>query len=184
MHYRLWIILIVMMSSCAFAQSSLRVGDVVDIRISGVPPEEVGQFSGSYTIDSEGLINIPFLGMTKAAGLQANALQQVIEGRLKSEKIYTRPTITITTGQARFVNVGGSVRSPGRVTYTADLTLTTAINAVGGFTEFADRKRVRLIREGKAITYNTLDIKKNPKLDPAVKPGDQIDVPQAGLWPF
>jgi len=183
MFYR-FLIFLILMSGCAFAQSSLRVGDAVEIRLSGVPPEEVGQFSGSYTIDAEGLINIPFLGMTKAAGLQPNALQQLIETRLKTEKIFTRPTITITTGQVRFVNVGGSVRGPGRVTYTADLTLMTAINAVGGFNDFADRKRVRLIRDGKATVFNTLDIKKDPTLDPAVKPGDQIDVPQAGLWPF
>ena len=48
--------------------------------------------------------------------------------------------------QARFVNVGGAVRSPSRMAFTEDMTLLTAINAAGGFNDFADQKRVRFLR--------------------------------------
>ena len=43
--------------------------------------------------------------------------------------------------QARFVNVGGAVRAPARVPFTEDMTLLAAINAAGGFNDFADQKR-------------------------------------------
>jgi protein involved in polysaccharide export with SLBB domain len=36
------------------------------------------------------------------------------------------------------VNVGGSVRTPSGVPFTEDMTLLTAINAAGGFNDFAD----------------------------------------------
>ena len=43
------------------------------------------------------------------------------------------------------MNVGGAVRSR-RVPFTEDMTLLTAINAAGGFNDFADQKRVRVLR--------------------------------------
>ncbi len=181
------VVLAVGFSPAALAQSGvkLRVGDVIDVRISGVPAEEVAQFNAVYTVDNEGMINVPYLGLVKAQGLDAGALQTSLQNRLVSERIYTHPTIMVNIPQAvRLVNVGGNVRAPQRIAYTPDMTLMTAINAVGGFNEFANRKRVRLVREGKTATYNTDEIKKDPRLDPPVKPGDQIDVPAAGLLPF
>src|SRR5580700_1957960 len=44
----------------------LRNGDVVEIRIAIVPPEDVGQISGIYTLDESGMINLPLIGLIKA----------------------------------------------------------------------------------------------------------------------
>ncbi len=184
---RLLIAFLMLFGGAAWAQNTaaLRVGDMVQLRISGVPAEEIGQFSNTYTIDGNGTVNLPYIGHIQAAGLQPSELQARIEAKLRSEQIYTHPTITIATEvSARFVNVGGNVRSPGRVVHTADLSLMTAINAAGGLNEFADQRKVRLIRNDKVTIYDMRALKKDPSLDPRVLPGDQIDVPAAGLWPF
>lgn len=166
----------------ASAQAVLRPGDSVEIRLAGVPTEEIAQFSAPYTIDEGGMLNLPYIGLVKAAGLPANKAQSAIEEKLKSEKIYTHPTVTIAIqGTTRFVNIGGSVRGPGRIAYTPDLTLMSAINAAGGFNDFADRKRVRLVRDGKVEVIDTRALSKDPSKDPRVLPGDQIEVPQS-LW--
>lgn len=163
----------------ASAQSVLRTGDTVEIRLAGVPSEEMSQFSAPYTVDSKGMLNIPYIGLMKAVGLQASQIQRNIEEKLKADKIYTHPTVTVSTQNfSRFVNIGGpGVRSPQRVPYTADLTVMSAISAAGGFSDFADRKRVRLIRDGKATTMDIRKFLEQPTLDPAVQPGDQIEVP-------
>ncbi|HWL50802.1 MAG TPA: polysaccharide biosynthesis/export family protein [Chthoniobacteraceae bacterium] len=183
-----WVLaFLLLFGGSAWAQNTplLRVGDTVQIRISGVPAEEIGQFNNSYLIDGNGTVNIPFIGHVQAAGLQPGQLQASIESKLKSDRIYTHPTIIITSeGSARFVTVGGNVRSPGRVVHTADLTLISAISAAGGFNEFADQKRVRLVRGGKTTIFDVRDLKRDPSQDPRVLPGDQIDVPAAGIWPF
>jgi len=169
----------------AQSTATLRVGDTVQIRISGVPAEEIGQFNNSYLIDGNGMVNIPYIGNVQAAGLQSGQLQATIEAKLKSGQIYTHPTIIVTSeGSARFVTVGGNVRSPGRVVHTSDLTLLSAISAAGGFNEFADERKIRLVRGGKTTVYDVRDLKKDPTRDPRVVPGDQIDVPAAGIWPF
>ncbi len=161
--------------------ATIRPGDMIEIRIAGVPPEEVGQFNQAYTVDESGMVNLPFIGQLKVDGQLGNQVQRTIEGRLKAGKIYTHPTITVTAINAnRFVNVGGpGMRGGQRIVYTADLTLMTAINAAGGFNDFADRKNISLIREGKVYRYDARELLKNPTKDPAVQPGDQISVPMS-----
>ncbi|MEO6053221.1 MAG: SLBB domain-containing protein, partial [Chthoniobacterales bacterium] len=79
------------------------------------------------------------------------------------------------------VSVGGAVKKPGFVTDTRDMTVRGAIFAAGGFTEFADSSKVRLIRDGKASTIDLKKLQKQsaytPHDDPPLQPGDIIDVP-------
>lgn len=168
-------------ASHAFAQATLRAGDTIELRLSGVPADEIQQFNAPYTIDDSGMINLPYIGSIKAAGLLANQLQAAVETKLKSEGIYTRPTVTVQTqaGQ-RFVSVGGSVRGPGRIAYTPDLTLMSAINAAGGLNDFA-KQAAFLTRAGKRTQFDLKKLRKDPSLDPRALPGDQIEVPQS-LW--
>lgn len=179
------ILLIVLFSVLAFAgtalaQGNLRPGDTIEIRISGVPSEDVQQWSAPYTIDPSGFLNLPYISQVKAGGLQPNQVQTLIESKLKEEKIYTQPTISVLIqAQSRFVNVGGSVRAPGRIPYTPDLTLMSAINAAGGFNDFADQKKIRFVHDGKMTVIDARKIRKDPKLDLPIYPGDQIEVPQS-----
>ena len=176
------VLLVLGAARTAMAQAGLRAGDSIEIRLAGVPVDEIQQFSAPYTIDETGMVNLPYIGQIKAGGMSATQAQVVIENKLKAEKIFTHPTVTIGVQQSsRFVNIGGAVRNPGRVVYTADLTLMSAINAAGGFNDFADRKRVRMVRESKAEVIDTRKLMKDPSLDRKVQPGDQIEVPQS-LW--
>jgi protein involved in polysaccharide export with SLBB domain len=162
--------------------AALRPGDKVDIRLGGVPSEEIMAVTAIYTIDAEGFINLPHIGKVRAAGLQQHELQATIENRYKSDGIYTRPTITINqqTGD-RFVNVDGEVRSRQRVPFTPDMTLMSAINAAGGTSEFADQKRVQLSRGGESQIIDIRRVRRDPNLDIKVQPGDHIFVPRS-FW--
>lgn len=167
----------------SFAQDAvLRAGDQVEIRLGGVPPEEISQVSAMYTVDGSGFVNLPHIGKVKAAGVTQGDLQNSIEGAYRTQQIYTNPSITINVAnQARFVNVGGDVKAPQRVPYTADMTLQSAVMACGGFTEYANQKQVQLMQDGKQTIHNFNDIRKNPSKDVPLKPGDNIWVPQS-FW--
>ena len=170
-------------SAAVVAQdATLREGDQVEIRLGGVPIEDIQQVSGSYQVDGQGYINLPNIGKIRASGQTQSGLQQAIENAYRSQQIYTHPTITVgVAATARFVNVGGAVKTPRRVEFTADLTVLGAINAAGGFTEYADQSKVRLMRAGSATLVNIREVRKDPSLDPVLRPGDQIEVPQ-GFW--
>jgi protein involved in polysaccharide export with SLBB domain len=167
----------------AFGQDAvLRAGDQIEIRLGGVPPEEVSQVTGVYTVDGDGFVNLPHIGKIRAAGATQSQLQSAIETTYKSKEIYTNPSITLAVpNTARFVEVSGSVRSPMRVPYTADLTLVGAITAAGGFNEYADQSKVRFTSDGKVMIVNVKEVRKDPSKDKHLKPGDKIDVPQS-FW--
>jgi protein involved in polysaccharide export with SLBB domain len=167
-------------ASGAHAQATLRIGDPVELKISGVPAEDQAQVNNTYSVDATGSINLPYIGKIHAEGMTPALLSRSIEESFKTNKVYSNPNVTILMQPgARFVNVGGSVRSPSRVQFTEDMTLLTAINAAGGFNDFADQRHVRLLRGNDATVYDVRRFRKDPSQDVRLRPGDKIEVPQS-----
>jgi polysaccharide biosynthesis/export protein VpsN len=166
-------------ASVAFGQAILRIGDPIDLKIGGVPQDEQIQVNNTYVIDSDGAVSLPYINKVKAAGLAPSQLAREIENAYRANKIYTNPNVTIIMqAMARFVNIGGAVRQPSRVPFTEDMTLLTAISAAGGFNDFADQKRVRLLRGKEVKVLDVRQFRKNPSKDLALQPGDRVEVPQ------
>ncbi|HEY0791670.1 MAG TPA: polysaccharide biosynthesis/export family protein [Chthoniobacterales bacterium] len=162
------------------ADAVLRKGDTLELKISGVPAAETTSLSGQYTIDNDGFVNLAYIGKIRIGGLPAGVAQSTIEQAYRSRDIFTNPTIIITQQiTSRFVNVGGEVKTPNRVGYTPDLTVLGSINAAGGFTAFADERKIRLLRGNDVMIIDVKKIRGNPSLDVPVQPGDRIEVPQS-----
>ncbi len=167
-------------AASAFAQANLRVGDPIEMKLSGVPNEEQAQFNNTYTVDGSGCVNLPFINKVRADGLTPAQLAAAIEGAYRANKIYTNPTITIVVAAtARFVNVGGAVRNATRVPFTEDMTLLAAINAAGGFNDFADQRKVRVLRGNSVKIYDVRAARRDPSQDIKLQPGDRVEVPQS-----
>jgi protein involved in polysaccharide export with SLBB domain len=167
-------------SSVAFAQAVLRIGDPVEIKIGGIPTEEQTQINNTYTVDANGMISLPYINKVSAGGLAPSQVAAAAEAKYRAEKIFTNPTITITMQPtARFVNVGGAVHTPSRIPFTEDLTMLAAINAAGGFNDFADQKRVRLLRGSEVKVCDVRQFRRDPSKDVKLQPGDRIEVPQS-----
>jgi len=180
MRYIFFSLLFLGFAAIASGQATLRVSDFVEVRISGVPTDEQTQVNNVYTVDANGSLNLPYIGKVKGAGLTPAQLAASIEGGYRAAKIFTNPTITIVMQPTtRLVNVGGAVRTPSRVPFTEDMTLLTAINAAGGFNDFADQKRVRLLRGSKVTVYDVRKFRRDPSKDIALQPGDRVEVPQS-----
>ncbi len=155
---------------------SIRVGDKVTIRLTGVPADDA--YINEIQIPESGEITLPALTRSfHAVGQLPGQLAAQITDAYKEEKIYTNPNITIIP-EERFVNVGGDVRGPARVIYTPDLTLLSAINSCGGFTEYADKHHVRIVRGSQVIIIDAVMAARTPGADPVVYPGDQITIPR------
>ena len=153
----------------------MRVGDKVTIRLTGVPD---GGYVIEVQIPESGDITIPLLSQPfHAVGRNASEVSAEIASTYKEQKIYTTPNVTIIP-EERFVNVGGDVRGPQRVIYTSDLTLIGAINACGGFTEYANRKAVRILRGQQVIQVDASAAARTPGADPSLQAGDQVYVPR------
>jgi polysaccharide biosynthesis/export protein VpsN len=180
---RLWAALAALTTSCVLAlagEAVLRPGDTIELKMGGVPANDTTAVSGAYMIDGQGYVNMPNLGKVKIAGLTTGAAQAAIEGGYRSHEIYTNPAVIINMqAQSRWVNVGGEVKAPQRVAYTPDLTILATINAAGGFSAFADQRKVRLLRNNEVMMIDIRKVRSNPSLDIPVQPGDRIEVPQS-----
>jgi protein involved in polysaccharide export with SLBB domain len=151
----------------------MRVGDKIDIRLTGTPDE--GYFITTQ-IPTSGEISVPLISHSfHATGRTSGDLAAEITQAYKSEQIYTTPNVTVIP-EERFVSVGGEVRGPTRVAYTPDLTLLGAINSCGGFTDYAKRNNVRILRGTQAIYIDAAAAARTPGADPTLLPGDQIYV--------
>ena len=155
----------------------LRPNDVIELRLSGMPPEDAAQFNGAaYTVGGDGTVNVPYAGSLQAAGRTPSELERAVERTLIDKKIFRWPTATINVANTvRFVVIGGNVRNPSRMPWSADLTLMSALSAAGGPSDFAGDK-VNLIRGGKITLYSYRKLKKDPSQDPRLLPSDQVDL--------
>lgn len=94
----------------------LRVGDVFDLRLAGVPQEYAGDFTLQCTIDQGGTVNLPLLGEIKAAGLRPAQLERAIEAGLVAGKIFSHPAVLVNVAaNGRHVSISGGVRMPQRL---------------------------------------------------------------------
>jgi len=150
------------------------IGDTVIVTLSGLPTAiEPHQ----EPIKEDGTITMPDIGHVQAAGKTAGELQNEIYN-LYVPKLYRHLTVTVSPGD-RVYYVTGEVKSPGRQLYTGQMTVTKAITTAGDFTDFANHKKVWLIRSnGQRIKVNCNKAIQDASQDPQVYPNDQIQVPR------
>ena len=152
----------------------LRGGDTIIIRLTGVPTADQGIFE--VKVDESGKVSMPYIGNIGAANLTTVQLKKAIEDAYIQQEIFTNPNVTVDLKEQRFVDVTGEVRMPQRVPYTKDLTALGAVAACGGFTDFANRRKVKLTQAGVTREFNAKDIQSDPSRDIRLTPNDKIHV--------
>ncbi len=152
----------------------LRGGDTLIIRLTGVPSADQGIFE--VKIDESGKVSMPYIGNIQAANLTTVQLKKGIEEAYVAQEIFTNPNVTVDLKEQRFVDVTGEVRMPQRVPYTKDLTALGAVAACGGFTDFANRRKVKLTQSGVTREFNAKEIQVDPSRDIRLLPNAKIHV--------
>lgn len=166
----------------AQAETKLKPAESFSIRISGVPADDVIAISAQYDIAADGKFSLPYVGRITAANLTASQLGIRIEQAYKAAEIFTRPTVNVSTqdkvgpAAGRKITVNGEVKVPNRALWTDGMTLLDAIASSGGFTDWADKGKVRLLRDGKTSSHDVRKISQQPELDVVLKPNDKIIV--------
>jgi len=152
----------------------IKVGDRLVIVISDTPPPGLPQHE--VTVSSDGTIGLPHNKSINAAGKTRDALAQEIH-ELYVPSYYKNMTVTIRQ-EDRFFTVGGEVRNPSRQLYVGTMTVLKAIASVGGFTEFANKRKVDVTRSnGSRATVDAVQAQEKPtQFDIPIYPGDHIYV--------
>jgi len=128
-------------------------------------------------VDENGKITLIENETFTAAGKTRAQLEKEVRDRYVPDK-FKKLTVNIMQPERLFY-VGGEVKNPNRQSYIGPITVLKAIQSAGDFTDFAQRKRVKLTRlNGKTYIINALKARDEPKLDLPVFPGDTIHVPR------
>jgi polysaccharide export outer membrane protein len=119
----------------------------------------------------------------QAAGYTARQLKDVLTKRLK--EFIDNPVVSVTVKEANSykVYVSGQVKTPGVYRLRNETTLLQIIPMAGGFTDWANQKKILIIRKedgkDKRITVNYKKILKGdaPESNIILRAGDTVIVP-------
>jgi polysaccharide export outer membrane protein len=131
----------------------------------------------------DGKISMPLLGDVQAAGLTPSQLAQTVGDRLKKYLTAPQVTIILTQINSQRVYVTGEVTRPGAYPVLPGMTVLQAITSAGGLTQFANAKKIFLMRDENHIqtkypfSYKEVLDGRKAEENLAVKAGDTIVVP-------
>jgi polysaccharide export outer membrane protein len=117
------------------------VTDVLTISVWGNQ-----DLSQRVPVRPDGKISVPLLDDVLAAGLTPMELKQVLTREFSEYVSNPHVTVIVTEMNSQTVSVMGEVARQATVPLTRDLRVLEAIALVGGFSSFADRGDVRVVR--------------------------------------
>ena len=96
----------------------------------------------------DGRISTPLANDVQAAGLTTDQLKGVLTEKLGEYVTAPEVTVVVLAVNSRRVYVLGEVSRPGPVPLATDTRVLDAVSAAGGFSTFANKDRVKVIRRG------------------------------------
>lgn len=131
----------------------------------------------------DGRIIFPMIGEIMAKGRSAIDIKNIITEKLQDYISSPEVTVLVRQSNSRRIYTIGNVAQPGPYPLEADMTVLQALSVAGGFTEWADRKYVMIVRRtnGKEtmfrFNYQAFITGKNLGQNILLESGDTIVVP-------
>lgn len=152
--------------------------DVLDINVWKEP-----DVSRVVPVRPDGRISLPLINDVQAGGLSPQQLAALVTEKLR--KYFNEPQVTVivTAINSQRVFVVGEVLRAGAFPLIPGMTVLQALSSAGGFTTFADVKKIHVmrLRDGKHVElpFNYRDVLRgdNPEQNIKLEPGDTVVVP-------
>jgi polysaccharide biosynthesis/export protein len=136
-------------------------------------------FSGVYTVHSDGKITLPLIGDIQAGGLTADEVGKNLTTALS--KLIVKPLVTVTVQQvlSKKYYMDGEIGRPGEYPLAAPTTVLEAISLAGGLRDFANGKKIYILRGSERLKFNYKDVIKGKNLEQNIplQSGDHVVVP-------
>jgi len=159
------------------APYTIQAGDILSIvvwdhpelagAVTGIPPQgAVGSENpaaatspSGFVVDHEGVIQFPFAGTLKVAGLTEAQARHLLASRLARYIKQPDVTLRVQSYRSKRVYIDGEVKTPGLQPITdIPMTLMEAINRAGGLLPSADQSQLSVSRGGKVYKINLLQM--------------------------
>ena len=163
----------------AIASYTIGAGDVLRI----VTWKEADFTLDTVLVRTDGKISFPLLNDVQAAGLTPMMLKDVLETGLKNYVAAPVITVTVNNAGSQKFYILGEVTRTGEYPIVKDLSVLQAFALAGGFTEWASKDEILLIRRESGqkkvykIDYKDMARGKNLDQDLLIRADDTIIVP-------
>src|SRR5437870_9213121 len=127
--------------------------------------------SRTVPVRPDGKISLPLLHDVQAAGLTPMELREVLVKRLADYMPTPEVSVIVREVHSFKVSVLGEVKKPGQFELKSSSTVLDVIALAGGFTEFAARSRIVILRQAGA-TVKRVPFNYNNALSPGARPED------------
>ena len=151
--------------------------DVLDISVWKNP-----ELSRTVPVRPDGKVSLPLLNDFRAAGLTPSDLREQLVARLSDFVPTPEVSVIVREVHSRKVAVVGAVKTAGRYELKSPMTVLEAIALAQGFTDFAARDRIVVLRQSGGTTtripFNYRKIADGMEQENFfVRPGDIVVVP-------
>jgi len=139
--------------------------------------------STTVFVRPDGKISLPLIGDLQAAGLTSIELRDSIKVLLRRYKKTPEVSVIVREINSFSIFFVGEVIQPGKINLKSETSFLQAITMVGGFTEFADVKKIVLLRRENGrerrikINYKDIVDGDDPDGNIMLKRGDTVLVP-------
>jgi len=152
--------------------------DMLDISVWKEP-----DVSRVVPVRPDGRISLPLIHDVDAAGMSPQQLAGSVAEKLRKYLNDPQVTVIVTAINSQRVFIVGEVLRAGAFSLLPGMTVLQALSSAGGFTTFADVKKIRVVRSrnGKQLElpFNYREVLKGDKPGQNIKlePGDTVIVP-------
>jgi len=154
--------------------------DVLDISVWKNP-----DLSRVVNVRPDGKISLPLIGDVQAAGLTPNQLRDRIVERLKQYQETAVASVIVQSVNSYRIFMVGEVNAPGVYQLKSRTTILQAIALAGGFSQFASKNKIVLIRKSAdgmseekiSIRFKDLVYSDHEDKNLILKAGDTVFVP-------
>jgi polysaccharide biosynthesis/export protein len=160
----------------------------VDPKTFKIGPEDIlrivvwreADLTTAVQVRPDGKITMSLVGEIDAAGKTPEELKDSLVQALGEFIHKPEVTVFVQSVQSRRFYIMGEVGRPGAFPLIVPIRVLEALTNAGGFREFANTKKIRILRQGKVINFNYNDVSKGKNLDQNiwVENGDYIIVPE------
>jgi polysaccharide biosynthesis/export protein len=136
-------------------------------------------FTGAYPVRPDGKITIPLVGDVQAGGLTPERLGEQLKQALSAYINAPDVSVSLQTVNSKKFFITGEVNRPGEYSLATPTKVFDALSNAGGFHDFANKKKILIIRGAERIKFNYQDILKGKSLEQNIllENGDTIVVP-------
>ncbi|MGZ5198743.1 MAG: polysaccharide biosynthesis/export family protein [Telluria sp.] len=138
------------------------------------------QSPAAFVVDQQGMIQFPYVGTLKLAGLTELEARKVLSEKLLSSIKHPDLTLRVLAYRSKHIWVDGDVKAPGnQVIDDVPMTLLEGITRAGGFLPTADQSHIVVSRDGVNYQVNLPQLVRQgvPLSRLMLAPNDVVRVP-------